>query len=320
MNIFCKKHILLLVLLFCASLVIATGCGKKGPPTLRAFAQPEPIREIRAVHRDGKVNISWSYNNANQHIVISGIRLYRAEGSNGYVEIAKLPAGARSYADANIAYDKQYRYKLRVFTARNIESGDSAALAVRPVSPPEVPSGINYRIVGNNIEIEWDRTDEGTFFNIYRSAAKGSYQSAPVNEKPLSRPYFRDTLNLRAPVYYVIVAVKQTDIANESGLSAELVIDPKTFTPKPPVDLRYVRSGNRGYLTWKDSEEPYVKGYRVYRRKEPFTRFELIGEVNVPVYLDEERVGSRTTYRVTAVGPLKESRPSAEVGAGQVAE
>jgi predicted small lipoprotein YifL len=309
----------LLVLLLVAALAATAGCGKKGPPTMRSFEQPDRVAEVKATHRDGRINLSWAYNAKQGHIVVSGIFLLRAEGKGPYKAVAKLPASAKGYSDADIAPDREYRYKLRVFSARYVESEDSAELTVRPVKPPETPSDVSYRIAGNEVLIKWKKGGKGTLFNIYRSEKKGAYAAAPVNEKPLESPFFRDSLNMKAPVYYVVVAVKRTDIPNESAVSEELVIDPATFTPAPPADLRYVRSGGRGYLTWKDSEEPYVKGYRVYR-KGTHGGYEFIGEVNVPVYLDEDKVSDMTLYRVTAVGPLKESSPSAEVGARRAGE
>jgi hypothetical protein len=319
MKIFRKTDILLPVLLFLAMLMLVTGCGKKGAPSLRSFEKPDPIKEIRVVHRDGKLNISWTYSNRQPNVVVSAILLYRAEGKGDYREIAKLPAEARRYVDSNISNDKQYRYKVRAFSARKVESEDTTQFTAQPVSPPDAPSGIFYRITKTDIEIEWNKAPQGALFNVYRSDRKGSYPVTPANEKPLDRPFFRDRLNLKAPVYYAIVAFRQTDIPNESGLSTELVIDPATFTPEPPVDLRYLRSGDRGYLTWKDSDEPYVRGYRVYR-KGLSGPFKFIGEVNVPVYVDGEKVSAKTTYRVTAVGPMKESLPSAEVGVRQAGE
>jgi|WetSurMetagenome_2_1015567.scaffolds.fasta_scaffold00197_13 hypothetical protein len=320
MKIFRKTDICLLVLLLLASFLIAAGCGKKGTPTMKSFEKPDLVKDIRAVHRDGSINISWSYPGRHESIKIKGFRLYRAEGPGDYKEITKLPGEARRYADSNISLEKQYRYKLRVFSGRNIDSEDSASVTARPVREPDIPSGLSYRLTNKDVEIVWDKAKEGVFFNIYRRAAKGVYPAAPVNEKPLYKPFFRDALNLKDPVFYVVVAVKRTDIQNESGLSAELMIDSGTFVPRPPVDLRYVRSGGKGYLSWKDSDENWVRRYRVYRREGLTGLFDFVAEVNVPVYLDEDQVGEKTTYRVTAVGPAKESRPSAEVGVRQAAE
>jgi predicted small lipoprotein YifL len=319
MKTFRKPEICLLILLIFAALVTLPGCGKKGPPTMRSFAKPDQIKQIRAIHRDGKINFSWSYDLKQSHITIKGFRIYRAEGKGAYAEISRLPADARRYSDASVKMDTQYLYKIRAYSARDIDSDDSAEISARPVSAPDAPSGLTYRITNNDVGVAWEKAPEGVSFNIYRREGNGVYPAAPLNEKPLDKPFFRDNLNLKTSVTYVVVAVRQTDIANESGLSEELRIDPQTFAPAPPVDVRYVRSGNRGYLTWKDNDEAWVKAYRVYRRG-PAGQFELLGEVNVPVYLDEDRVYENSAYRVTAVGPQKESLPSDEVIVRQSAE
>lgn len=319
MKISGKTDIAFFALLCCATLVLCVACGKKGLPTMKSFEKPNKIQEIRAVHRDGKINISWAYSGKQGKIIIKGFRIFKSENKGQYAEIAKLPAEARSYSDSNIKPDTQYRYILGVFTARNIVSDESVELSARPVVPPETPSGLAYRVTNNDVEIVWNKAEEEELFNVYRTNKSGVYPATPVNEKPLVKPFFKDNLNLKEPVFYVIVSVKQSDIPNESGLSSELFIDPMTFVPEPPVDIRYVRSGNRGYLTWKDSDETWVRGYKVYR-KGASGSFELLGEVNVPIYLDEDPVSGKTVYYVTAVGPLKESRPSSEVGVRLTAE
>jgi hypothetical protein len=292
--------------------MLFAACGKKGSPTMNAFAKPDIVKDIRVVHRDARIDISWTYSNLQPKITIKGFRIERAEGDAAYETVASLPAEAVYYSDADIRINKQYRYRILVFNVRDVVSEASAELKALPVNPPAAPEGLAYRVTNDAVEISWNKAADGVLFNIYRSDVKGVYPAAPLNEKPLDKPFFRDSLNVRKPVYYSVIAIVQSNIPNESAMPAELMIDPRTFVPAAPTDVRYVRSDNRGYISWKDSDETWVSGYRVYRKGRSGD-FELLSEVNVPIYLDEDPFNEQTAYYVTAVGPGSESRPSATV-------
>jgi hypothetical protein len=292
--------------------VLLAGCGLKGPPTMRSFAKPVAVADIAAAYRDGRVDITWSYTSQDKNVIIKGFYLDRAEGRAPYEMIASLPADARQYSDSNIRVNLEYRYKIRVFSGRGTISDDAQELKVMPVEPPPPPQELSYRIINDSVEISWEKAAEGVLFNVYRSSEKGMYPVIPANEKPLEKPFFRDRLNTRQKVYYSVAALIQTTIPNEGSLSSEIVTDPQGLVPAAPAVVRYVRSDYRGYLSWKDSEEAWVTGYKVYRKRGS-GEFEAIAAVGVPVFLDEDRVSEETSYYITAVGPVMESLPSATV-------
>ena len=47
-------------LLFAACLMLVS-CGKKGPPTLKAYEKPSAPAAVKAVHRENRILLSWSY-------------------------------------------------------------------------------------------------------------------------------------------------------------------------------------------------------------------------------------------------------------------
>ena len=304
-----KMNMAARLLLCLVAFVLVAACGKKGPPTMDSFAKPEIVKDIRAVHRDGRIDISWTYSKQQPKITIKGFRIERAEGNAVYETVASLPPDAVYYSDAGVTLNKLYRYRILVFNTRDVVGEPSAELKAMPVTPPPPPEGLVQRITNDAVEISWNKAAEGVLFNIYRSEIKGSYPAVSLNEKLLDKPFFKDGLNVRNPVYYAVVAFVKSNIPNESGMSAELMIDPLTFVPAAPADVRYVRSDNRGYISWKESDETWVSGYRVYRRGASGD-FELLSEVNVPIYLDEDPFNELNAYYVTAVGPGKESPPS----------
>lgn len=289
--------------------VLGVGCGKKGPPTLKSFEKADSVRDIRLVHRDGRIDFTWSYSNQKKDVIVKGFYLDKAEGTGLYETIAKLPADATQYSDSNIKVNAQYRYKIRVLNARGVMGDDSAEIKAVPVAPPAAVQGLAYKLTNEAIELSWQKVADGVLYNIYRSFNKGVYPATPLNEKPLDKPFFSDALNPAKKVYYTVISVIQSTLPNESALSDEIGIDPEAFVPAAPAEIRYVRSDYRGYISWKDNAESWVSGYRIYR-KMASGPFEFIAEVNVPVFLDEEPVTEATSYYVTAAGPVKESEPS----------
>jgi fibronectin type 3 domain-containing protein/predicted small lipoprotein YifL len=306
-----KKISMLICLMLCLIIAAAgAGCGKKGPPTMKSFEKPDPVKDIRMTHRDGKIDIAWSYPKQKRDIIVKGIHIDKAEGKGAYETIATLPEDATQYTDANVKLNAQYRYKLRVVNARGVIGDDSPELKIVPVAVPDPVQGLAYKLTSEAVEISWNKSADGVLYNVYRSSEKGTYPGLPLNEKPLDKPFFRDSLNTSAKVYYAVIAVVQSTLPNESALSDEIEIDPQqAFIPAAPVEIRYVRSDFRGYISWKDNAETWVSGYRIYRKRASGA-FGVIAEVKVPVFLDEERITEETSYYITAVGPVKESKPS----------
>ena len=294
-------------MIVCLCFLLLAGCGKKGNPTMKSFEKPAPVTQILAVHRDGKVIISWSYPKQGK-ITVKGFYIERAEGLSPFENVGFVKGDVTSYTDESFTAGKEYIYKIRVKSTRDILSDDSAELDVNPVKMPEPPKRLAYRLTDDEIKIEWDAIPNATY-NIYRSAEKGKYSGAPLNAVPLDKPFFTDQIVTAKPVFYAVRLEVRSNIRNEGELSAELEVDPRTFVPVRPVDLRYVRSEGKGYLSWKGNAEAWITGYRVYRKTAP-AEYLPVAVVAVPVYVDETPVTAPTAYYVTTLGPASESAPS----------
>jgi len=295
------------VLLCLICLCSFVGCGKKGNPTMRSFEKPDAVKEMRALHRDGKVTISWSYSRQ-ARILIKGFYIERAEGLSPFETIVFLQGDAVHYNDDRIEMNKEYRYKIRVYSMRNVISDDSPELKVVPLKLPAPPTDVTYRLTNDAVEITWGKGEDGITYNIYRSAEKGKYQ-APLNAKPLDKPFFRDGVGVEKTVFYSVRSIVESTIRNEGDPSADLEINPQSFIPAMPTDLRYVTSQNKGYLSWRENAETWIKGYKVYRARASGESLP-VATVPVPLFVDDDPVTAGTSYYVTALGPVKESRPS----------
>lgn len=292
-------------------LLVFTGCGQKGKPTMKSFEKPSPVTDMRAYHRDGKITISWSYARQGK-ITVKGFYVERAVGQAPFETIAFLRYDANKYIDDKFEVGKEYRYKIRVYSLRNVISDESPELKVNPVRLPESPKGLSFRLTNDSVEITWERVADGVSYIIYRGGERGKCDSVLVNVKPIEETVFKDVVNATQPVFYSIRSIVRTTIINEGAPSECLEVNPQSFLPSNPLDVRFVKTEDKLYLSWKENPETWLKGYRVYEKKGT-GQFIPVAEVPIPLFVDEQPINTRIFFYVTAVGPLKESSPSETV-------
>lgn len=309
-------------LLFVATLFLIA-CGKKGDPTLNTFEKPMPVKEIRVVHRENEIIISWSYP-ASEREKIKGFYIEKAEiksqesgvKSPDFKNITFLKNDASQFVDKDFKVNQEYLYKIRVYSLRDVISDDSPVVGVNPQPLPPPPVNLSYRVLHDSIEIGWNevtnnrQSTAGVRYNIYRSYEKGKYPVLPLNNIPLTEPFFKDRIETGRPVFYTIRSLLDTDIKDEGYLSEELEVNPESFVPSKPYNLKYVPSKMKVYLMWNENPETWVSGYRIYRKRESEAEFRFIGESILPAFTDNEPLSSKTIYYITAMGPKKESIPS----------
>ncbi len=117
-----------------------------------------------------------------------------------------------------------------------------------------------------------------------------------------------------------IIEAHHEDTKGKGYPSKELEVNLESFVPSKPVNLTYVPSAKKVYLIWDKNPETWVKGYRIYRKRESEVEFKLIGESILPVFIDNEPLSLKAIYYVTAVGPKKEGMPSDSVIVHPLAE
>lgn len=306
---------LFLIIVAVASISFITSCGKKGDPTLKTFEKPMPVKEIRAVHREDELIISWSYPAAERE-KIKGFYIEKAIGNGqeakGYKNIAFLKNDISQFVDKDFVIKKEYLYKIRVYSLRDVISDNSPIIKAMPKELPKPPAKLSYRVTNDSLEITWQAIGNGQEaiglrYNIYRSYEKGKYAASPLNNILLKEPFFKDRIEKEKPVYYTVRALLDTELKDEGYQSEELEVNPESFVPSKPSNLKYVPSEKRVYLMWDENPEIWVKGYRIYRKKAAETEFRLIGESITPAFTDNEPLSSKTFYYITALGPKRES-------------
>ncbi len=303
-------------LLFFLSLFILS-CGKKGEPTLKSFEKPLPPSLSGAIHRGDEIILSWSYPK-NKEAEIAGFHLLKSSGS-GFNKVASLGSDKRSYADTDFQIDIHYAYKIVSQNRRGILSNDSNIVSLTPSMPPAPPKNISFTVPDDSVILSWENGGDGILFNVYKSFEKGTYGASPVNKTPLSGNTFRDIFIINKPVYYIIRSLTKNEWRDEGPPSEEVAIDPFAFVPPPPKDVRYFAAPDKVYLYWNEPDHMWITRFRVYRRIGGGD-YVLIGETQIPTFLDAEKPSTKRDYRVSAVGPGKEGPGTEIMGVVFVAE
>jgi fibronectin type 3 domain-containing protein len=298
----------LIPFLFFISLIIPA-CGRKAPPTLRAYEKPQAPSGLTVLHREGKILVSWSYP-GNLRSSLKGFQVMRAE-RGGFERRGFVGNEKNSFTDDRFSPDTTYKYKVMAQNLKDILSDDSNIVTVTPKGLPPPPENIQVSVGNDAVHLSWQSSGEGFCYHVYRTTEKGRYSNAPIHRDPICATSFSDrTLFQDRPVYYTIRALHNTSLLDEGYPSAESEVTPSLFVPSAPAELRGTKAQGKIILMWRESPETWVKGYRVYRKKEKEREFTLLGEVKVPNFSDTGKVGKKVRYRVRALGPLSESEPS----------
>ncbi len=294
-------------LLIFISLSFLTSCGKKGPPTLKSLEKSEPPSMLRAIHREDKIILMWNLPR-DKESYIAGFYIFKSSRED-FERIAFIEKDKRIYSDSNYKEGHEYKYKIITQNLKGVNSNDSNIISVTPLNTPLPPENIYFEIEDDLLILTWNKAGDDIFYNVYKSHEKGNYGLTPSNKNPLSENFFKDRLSIDKPVYYTIRSQIMSEIRNEGLPSEEIVVNPFEFVPTPPKDPRYHVTPDKVYLYWKESDEIWVTGYRIYRRIENGD-YEFIGNTQIPTFLDEEKLSAIRDYRITAVGPVKEGEPA----------
>jgi hypothetical protein len=78
-------------------LLLLISCGKKGPPTIKAYEKPQAPSGLTAYHREDKMILAWSYPD-NLRSSLTGFEALRSE-KDGFEKIGSVDKSKSSFAD-----------------------------------------------------------------------------------------------------------------------------------------------------------------------------------------------------------------------------
>lgn len=286
-----------------------SSCGKKGPPTLRSFKSPPPPVLQRALHREDAILLLWSFPSGKETDIARFEVLRSSDGDFG--KIAETGKTSRSFTDMGFIGNKLYQYMIVARTSDGSASPGSNVLTVRPVQPPQPPGDVSFTVGSEAVILSWIKTGSGPFYNVYRRFEGGEYGLSPLNDEPLSDNSFRDGLFIDRTVFYTVRSLRNSGVWNEGPPAGELAVNAREFVPSAPEELSSFTAADRVLLFWRGPEETWIRGFRIYRRmNEP--EYRVIAETRIPSFIDTDSPGVPRNYRITALGPEKES-PAAEI-------
>jgi hypothetical protein len=307
----CWSRILLILLLI-------TACGRKGAPTLSSYEKPRAPALLMASQKEGAMSLSWSYP-SDREKTLSGFLVLRSSGT-GFKKIAMVDSGVRSFIDIDVEEGSTYQYKVISRNFQGISSSDSNVVTAPVVRPPEPPSCISWKITDDNLVLSWEKTGADIFYNVYKTYSKDNYVGTAANMSPLSECFFREALPLNRPVFYYIRSLIRDSILAEGPPSRKIMITPDDLLPPAPEAVRWVAAADRIYLYWKEPDITWLKGFKIYRKFTSQEEYNLIGETQIPSFVDEEAPRRIRSYRITAVGPSREGSSAEIYGVGFVQE
>jgi hypothetical protein len=294
----------LLFAVYC--LLFLSACGKKGDPTLKGYEKPEAPSGLRALHRESEIIISWDFPKTKEQ-GIRGFHLLKST-TGDFQKIAFVEKDIRSYRDTDVVPGQEYHYKVVSESLRGITFG-SVVLSVKPLVPPQPPKHLSFQIDHDRLTLTWVRSDETSCYNIYRTIQKGQYGLTPLNSTPLKETSFTDAFDISRTVYYTVRSCVGGALRDEGAQSEELTVNPSELIPSSPQDLRAIPAIDAIFLLWKEPPETWVTGYRVYRKLDKQEGYVFIGLTHTPSFTDRDTATVKRNYRVSALGPSKESQP-----------
>jgi len=286
------------------ALLLAAGCGKKGPPLPPLPRGPFPPVGAAARQIGAEVFVSFEIppprgpKPAQQPVRAELLRVTYAPGlqpaidpdsfrrSGEIVGRAEFdsapPTGHASIEDtslgdlpeAGLGWTLRYAVRVRDRKGRRSPLVVTEDLVPLPLLPPPralegTPTSAGVRLIWRPVEAEnVDEDPEAGLFNIYRAPAGEPWPERPLNTDPLSTTEYLDTkIEVGRRYTYVIRTALAPGSPYREGVPGESieVLAADRFAPAPPEAIVGVQEGVAVRLFWDPNDERDLAGYRVYR-------------------------------------------------------
>lgn len=233
---------------------------------------------------------------------------------------------------------KRVEYAVRHVNRKGRASPFSAVAHVEPTAPLPVPLRLRTEVGDGHVLVRWELEAEESRkrslgYRVFRRTGEGDYPVAPTNAELLTEATFRDPdVAYGQSRCYMVRSVLRASGVSDSGVtegtsetgaliesadSEEACVTPvDTFAPPRPSGLVAVSSTLGIVLSWEVVDVPDVRGYWVYRARDPQGSWHKLTAEPVAVASFTDRSverGQTYYYAVSAVDtaqPPNESEPS----------
>lgn len=275
-------------------------CGKEGPPRLPAPVEPLPPASLSSVQRENEIVLRWRYPE-NKLGSVSEFIVMKSEGGGKFRKTASTRE--LHFIDREVKPDGRYEYKIIVKPYKGKATSESNVSGRSVAVVPGPPNEVSFAAADDSVVISWRHPSKDVSFNIYKRLDGEDYPLKPLNDEPFTGDSFTEALDASKKVFYTIRAVAASGI--EGPASGEVEIGPDTLMPSAPRNLQAYVIEDRVVILWQENPERWVRGYKVYRSLSG-GEYRAVGESKTPAFTDFEVSSVERTYKITAVGPLKE--------------
>jgi len=183
---------------------------------------PKSITEISATKNLPKeIKITWVATNQKD---FERYYLYRSDDIDGSYElIAKLYNN--NFLDKVNEDGKRYFYRVAVVDKDGLESPHDAITAMgMTLEKPTAPAILEAKLVGNKIELKWEKSDPRTIsYIVVRKAKKGWFDVVSKEFKGIKHPYFVDNDIAADTLYtYTVYSVDVNNIVSKPSIEVEI--------------------------------------------------------------------------------------------------
>ncbi|MFC1934359.1 fibronectin type III domain-containing protein [Chloroflexota bacterium] len=272
---------------------------------------PAAPASVNATGGDELITIEWTPGSEGD---LWGYNIYRSDSTGEpYDQIDTVTAPTSNYTDTPL-YGEVTRY----YVVKAVDNGSNES----PYSPeanatttdvtPAAPTGLSAEASSEAIILDWNDNIEtdNIRYNVYRSPINNSSYSLHASLVTTS-DYTDSGLYGGRTYYYKVTAVDDADpVALESAYSGEVNAVATDVAPSPPTSVNANNGNEEILLTWTESVEPDVVGYKVFRGTSSGNCTELIDTLGITDnYTDTPLYGGGTYYYV--ITAFDEANPTA---------
>jgi fibronectin type 3 domain-containing protein len=223
---------------------------------------------------DGEVTISWIRPTKNEDgsllTDLAGYYIYRSEGTaEPFNRLNDEPVKGICYTDTALINGITYLYAVTAVDYSGNESKKSPIISATPNILP--PSKVRVKPGDGEVQLFWAPYEKSPLKGYYvyrRNPSEQTFQR--ITDLPVQESYFIDLQVANGiPYFYKVSCVDMDGI--ESLPSPEVAATPMAIIPDEPssVHAQYIQESSgekRVELSWDQSKEDGIAGYKIYRR------------------------------------------------------
>ena len=251
---------------------------------------------------------------------ITGYRIERRDRDQGggfRTLMADTGSADTSYTDRSVEPGGRYAYQVTAMNDYGESDPSGPVEADIPGGPPDRPTGLGATATEEAVTLSWDdpEDDSITGYRIERQDRDGSdgFTTLVADTGSADTGYTDDTVEAGGRYAYRVTA---SNGDGESQASEPANADvPGGNPPDQPTGLGAVATGDAVALTWNNSKDDTITGYRIWRRNrdtDPPSQFSVQVDnthSDATMYTDRNvEPDTRYAYRIAAINAWGESQ------------